>query len=296
MVAALFLVKAVAVTAVAVSTAVLSSGGVDRLNLRVQRSIMRLVRDVARVKARRRTNRGLALVPVLFGVDGDDLHHRTLLAELQEVGDGSRGDGATTTVTLEIVEYAELRDAKGGDDDDDDGPLWIAVMGHVFDVRAGAKFYGKGGHYETLSGRDATRALATGNLSATARDHDDGRFDPRRYDDGELAEARRWLEYFATHAKYKHVGRLPRIDDERVDLDAMVDEEIDRRANTKKEEDRPLDVSIGEEEDVDNDDEWDEEDWEDEDDGISRPPEWHPKVASDDQSTCPGGGKSKIKA
>ncbi len=36
----------------------------------------------------------------------------------------------------------------------------LAVKGIVFDVSAGRGFYGKGGGYEMLAGRDASRALA----------------------------------------------------------------------------------------------------------------------------------------
>jgi membrane-associated progesterone receptor component len=39
-------------------------------------------------------------------------------------------------------------------------PVMLAVKGIVFDVSAGRGFYGKGGGYEMLASRDASRALA----------------------------------------------------------------------------------------------------------------------------------------
>jgi len=50
--------------------------------------------------------------------------------------------------------------ADGGKDDD--GPVWLAVLGHVFDATKGRRHYGPGGPYEALAGRDATRAFVTG--------------------------------------------------------------------------------------------------------------------------------------
>lgn len=271
------------VTTVVISIAVISTGGIDRFNLKLQRSIMRLVRDVSRVRARRRTQQEYALVPLLFGMDNPTT---SLLEDLE----GGGGGGAQS---IDIIDYADLSRAKGQSEDD---PLWIAVLGHVFDVREGTKFYGPGGHYEMLSGRDATKALATGDLSV-AEDfalNEEGTvisslsegINSPHYDEDELAEAKRWLEYFAAHSKYKHVGRLPRDGDSLVDLDALVDLEI---IETEKTDDNDTEQHYYFDED---EEDWDFEDdfLDDDDDERSQPPNWHPKVSLDDQSTCPGGG------
>ena len=47
--------------------------------------------------------------------------------------------------------------------------LLLSVAGHVFDVSAGAKFYGEGGGYSFFVGGDYTRAFATGNFSREGR-------------------------------------------------------------------------------------------------------------------------------
>merc|ERR1712071_135725 len=138
---------------------------------------------------------------------------------------------------------------------------WISVLGYVFDVRQGAKFYAKGGPYEMLAGRDATKALASGDLKIA---HDFSTIeDEEKIEDplnpNEIAEAQRWLEYFASHQKYKQVGRLPRVEDSFPNIDAIVNKEAET-------------------------DEKDEYEYIDE--GEKTPPKWHPPVL-DETADCP---------
>ena len=44
-------------------------------------------------------------------------------------------------------------------------PVWLAFLGEVFDVTAGARHYGPGGGYHFFAGRDATRAFSTGDFT-----------------------------------------------------------------------------------------------------------------------------------
>ena len=44
-------------------------------------------------------------------------------------------------------------------------PVWLAFLGEVFDVTAGAAHYGPGGGYHFFAGRDATRAFSTGDFT-----------------------------------------------------------------------------------------------------------------------------------
>lgn len=55
----------------------------------------------------------------------------------------------------------ELRQYDGRDPD---GPILLAVDGTVFNVYKGRNFYGKGGEYSIMAGRDATRLLARTSL------------------------------------------------------------------------------------------------------------------------------------
>ncbi|KAI8478832.1 hypothetical protein Bbelb_434300 [Branchiostoma belcheri] len=48
--------------------------------------------------------------------------------------------------------------------EDESQPIYMAVKGVVFDVTSGKDFYGKGGGYNALAGKDCTRAVAKWSL------------------------------------------------------------------------------------------------------------------------------------
>ena len=45
----------------------------------------------------------------------------------------------------------------------------LSILGHVFDVTEGKKFYSEGGSYEKLARGDYTRAYATGGVISTIK-------------------------------------------------------------------------------------------------------------------------------
>ncbi|PAV77050.1 hypothetical protein WR25_06597 [Diploscapter pachys] len=47
----------------------------------------------------------------------------------------------------------------------DSKPIYLAILGRVYDVDKGKKHYGKGGGYHFFAGRDATRAFVTGDFT-----------------------------------------------------------------------------------------------------------------------------------
>lgn len=83
-----------------------------------------------------------------------------------------------------------------------DGRVLVAVMGNVYDVTKGKKFYGPGGNYAAFGGRDATRGLATFSVSATNDEYDD----LSDLDTMEMDSVREWEAQFKE--KYYLVGRL----------------------------------------------------------------------------------------
>ena len=105
-------------------------------------------------------------------------------------------------------------------DDDDDGmrftledlasfdgvagsPIYLAIMGRVYDVTAGAAFYGPQRSYHHYAGKDATRSFATGCTKAECLV---GSLVGLSQD--QKREAHRWLELYQFHDKYKFLGKV----------------------------------------------------------------------------------------
>lgn len=62
---------------------------------------------------------------------------------------------ADSTMTREELRQFDGQDGK---------PIYLAILGQIYDVSSSADFYGAGGPYEIFAGRDASRALATMSL------------------------------------------------------------------------------------------------------------------------------------
>uniref|UniRef100_A0A1I8G598 Cytochrome b5 heme-binding domain-containing protein n=2 Tax=Macrostomum lignano TaxID=282301 RepID=A0A1I8G598_9PLAT len=89
--------------------------------------------------------------------------------------------------------------------DNDEKRILIAIRGTVFDVsNRGRDFYGPGGPYEDLAGRDASRALATFSLNKDAfKDEVDDLSD---LDSFQVESLDNWEQQFKE--KYDTVGKL----------------------------------------------------------------------------------------
>ncbi|KAL7423589.1 hypothetical protein Q5752_001169 [Cryptotrichosporon argae] len=90
----------------------------------------------------------------------------------------------------------------------DGAPVWLAVDGDVYDVSANRRIYGKGGGYNMMAGRDASRAFITGCFQ-THLTHD-----LRGLSADQLKALEHWKSFFSNHEKYTKIGTvlLPPID------------------------------------------------------------------------------------
>lgn len=81
--------------------------------------------------------------------------------------------------------------------------LWLAVLGHVFDVSAGRANYGPDGGYSGFVGRDGSRAFATGQF-------DDAGLVPGLdgLSEQQVVDVWGWKEFYEGEAKYPFVGRV----------------------------------------------------------------------------------------
>lgn len=59
------------------------------------------------------------------------------------------------------------------DGSDENRPIYIAILGRVYDVDRGRKHYGPGGSYSFFAGRDATTAFISGDFETVTDDLDD---------------------------------------------------------------------------------------------------------------------------
>lgn len=80
-------------------------------------------------------------------------------------------------------------------------PLYIAILGEVYDVTAGRKHYGDGG-YGFFVGKDASRAFITGDFQADLHD-DVADFTPEQCK-GLVG----WRDFYRKHETYKYRGRV----------------------------------------------------------------------------------------
>ena len=66
-----------------------------------------------------------------------------------------------------------LKDLRKYDGTGPEGRVLVAVLGKIYDVTKGKRFYGPGGPYAGFAGRDASRGLATFNVDAINDEYDD---------------------------------------------------------------------------------------------------------------------------
>lgn len=95
-----------------------------------------------------------------------------------------------------------VAELKAYDGNQPDGRVLVAVLGNVYDVTRGKRFYGPGGPYAAFGGRDASRGLATFAVETTEVEYDDlSDLSP-----AEMDSVREWEMQFKE--KYDFVGRL----------------------------------------------------------------------------------------
>eukprot|EP00041_Stephanoeca_diplocostata_P032701 m.1055576 g.1055576 ORF g.1055576 m.1055576 type:complete len:479 (+) comp24193_c0_seq2:95-1531(+) len=145
----------------------------------MQMFLMRFFRDLSRAKAHMRLHgNGHAIMTVLTG-------NEDLLPINEAPDDGFK------------MSAEELREFNGLDG----APLYLAIMGRIYDVSRGSAFYAPGRSYHHYVGKDATRSFATGctreeclvpSLAGCT--------------ESQKQEARRWLELYEHHDKYRFVG------------------------------------------------------------------------------------------
>lgn len=169
----------------------------------MRRSMMRLFRDVSRFKSKVRLHQGnpMALIPLIF--QSEDELFRKRRARSKDSGEQYQHHDMTdrfpADFTMTLEELAEMNGAT------ESTPIYVAVRGLIFDVSAGRDVYGPGKSYYPLVAKEATAMYATGCLG-----EDDCKDKMPTYviTPDDIVEIEKWVDFYATHAKYKYVGRL----------------------------------------------------------------------------------------
>jgi len=95
-----------------------------------------------------------------------------------------------------------LTELKKYDGSGPDGRVCVGVLGKIYDVTKGKRFYGPGGPYAGFAGRDASRGLATFSVDAITDEYDD-LLDLKA---SEIEQVREWELQFSE--KYDFIGKL----------------------------------------------------------------------------------------
>jgi len=115
-------------------------------------------------------------------------------------------------------------------------PVYLSLLGEVFDVEKGRKHYAGGGGYSFFAGRDATRAFVTGDFSPSGLTDD-----VSGLSDAEILQIADWLTFYGK--EYKAVGFLAGTyyDDggrptvRRKEVDRMIEKAKEQKATQLKE-------------------------------------------------------------
>lgn len=89
------------------------------------------------------------------------------------------------------------------DGSDASKPLLLAIVGEVFEVSPGQRFYEPGKGYAGAAGHDASRAFATGAFQGESVS---SRIDDLKSD--QIAEVLHWRGFYQEHEEYRFVGFL----------------------------------------------------------------------------------------
>uniref|UniRef100_A0A7S2WGT6 Cytochrome b5 heme-binding domain-containing protein n=1 Tax=Mucochytrium quahogii TaxID=96639 RepID=A0A7S2WGT6_9STRA len=130
----------------------------------------------------------------LFGQDGGLVKLSDIIMGKEKLIDiETDNDGEFRMTAEELAEF----------DGTDGGPIYLAIMGRIYDVSEGKEYYGVGRSYHHFVGKDATRAFCTGCKKPECLISS-----LTGLDEYLKSEARRWLELFELHDKYKFIGVL----------------------------------------------------------------------------------------
>ena len=104
-------------------------------------------------------------------------------------------------------------------------PLYLVVLGEVFDVTTGERFYAKGSGYHCFIGKDNSAAFHTGKFNETQEDI-------RGMNAQAIAGVVGWRSFFRKHETYRFVGVLHGLYFDENGMPTPVLDELQKATNT----------------------------------------------------------------
>ncbi|KAL7539484.1 hypothetical protein ACHAXR_009337 [Thalassiosira sp. AJA248-18] len=148
--------------------------------------------------------------------DGDETNTSTSDSSSEEIqssqdDDTTKNDITTTETTAQfgpngdrLITPEEIALHTGVGGASPDNPIWLSILGKVYDVTAGEDFYGAtAGSYKFYAGRDATPCFSSGNNTP------EGAAEKlEEWEDKKLMSAWEWSTFYEEHETYKYLGIL----------------------------------------------------------------------------------------
>ncbi|KAL7544540.1 hypothetical protein ACHAWF_007918 [Thalassiosira exigua] len=111
-------------------------------------------------------------------------------------------DGAAPDVRIITHDELALHTGKGGASAEN--PIWLSILGKVYDVTTGEDYYGEEkGSYRFYAGRDASPCFSTGNNTPEGVDEK-----LEEWEDKKLMAVWEWGEFYEKHDTYTFLGVL----------------------------------------------------------------------------------------
>ncbi|GFH59113.1 hypothetical protein CTEN210_15589 [Chaetoceros tenuissimus] len=86
---------------------------------------------------------------------------------------------------------------------ENDGPIYLSVLGEVYDVSTGKDFYAAGSGYSYFAGKDGTVAFFSGEFEDTTEKKNILDYKPNQ-----IAAMEEWRAFYEDHETYFFVGKL----------------------------------------------------------------------------------------
>jgi len=109
----------------------------------------------------------------------------------------SRLRRVTPIINHQLFTKEKLSSFKG----DDNSSIYLAIVGHVYDVTKGRDYYGADGGYSGFAGRDGSRAFVTGNFTEAGLVEE-----IEDLTDQQISEIWEWLSFYKKEQKYTFLG------------------------------------------------------------------------------------------